>query len=125
MEQWAPYHFLLMLEALRDFRRRNCVLPVGAQQIEGSLMHQEVVAQTPEGRLRAWVESNYTHVPLREKDTGTKLDVLYSAYTAASPPVHQKSLGKIKFAAMLSAVYVGIGPHRNGAGTVSGLYLLR
>jgi hypothetical protein len=28
-----------MLEALRDFRRKNCVLPVGAQQIEGSLMH--------------------------------------------------------------------------------------
>jgi hypothetical protein len=62
MEQWAPYHFLLMLETLRDFRRRNCVLPVGAQQIEGSLMHQEVVAQTPEGRLRAWVESNPWHL---------------------------------------------------------------
>ena len=72
MRAWAPYHFLLMLEALRDFRRRNCVLPVGAQQIEGSLMHQEIVAQTPEGRLRAWVESNYTHVPLREKDTGAR-----------------------------------------------------
>ena len=28
------------LEALRDFRRRNCVLPPGAQHIEGSLMHQ-------------------------------------------------------------------------------------
>jgi phage/plasmid-associated DNA primase len=125
MREWAPYHFLLMLEALRDFRRRNCVLPVGAQQIEGSLMHQEVVAQAPEGRLRSWVEANYMHVPLREKDTGTKLDVLYSAYMAASPPVHQKSLGKIKLAAMLSAVYPGIGPHRNGAGTVSGLYLLR
>jgi hypothetical protein len=84
MEQWAPYHFLLMLEALRDFRRRNCVLPVGAQQIEGSLMHQEVVAQTPEGRLRAWVESNYTHVPLREKDTGTKLvAALFGAYTTS------------------------------------------
>jgi hypothetical protein len=38
MREWAPYHFLLMLEALRDFRRKNCVLPVGAQQIEGSLM---------------------------------------------------------------------------------------
>ena len=48
-------------------------------------------------RLRAWVEANYTHVPLREKDTGTKLDVLYSAYTgytAANPPVHQKPLGE-------------------------------
>ncbi len=30
------------------------------------------MAQTPEGRLRAWVESNYTHVPLREKDTGPR-----------------------------------------------------
>jgi hypothetical protein len=125
MEQWAPYHFLLMLESLRDFRRRNCVLPVGAQQIEGSLMHQEVVAQTPEGRLRAWVESNYTHVPLREKDTGTKLEALYSAYTSASQPVHQKPLGRNKFAQMLSGVYPGIGPHKNAASTVTGLYLLR
>ena len=125
MEQWAPYHFLLMLEALRDFRRRNCVLPVGAQQIEGSLMHQELVAQTPEGRLRAWVESNYTHVPLREKDTGTKLEALFGAYATASPSVHQKILGKIKFAQMMGAVYPGIGPHKNGACTVSGLYLLR
>ncbi len=71
------------------------------------------------------MESNYTHVPLREKDTGTKLDVLYSAYTASSPPVHQKSLGKIKFAQMLSGVYPGIGPHRNSDNTVSGLFLLR
>jgi hypothetical protein len=125
MEQWAPYHFLLMLEALRDFRRRNCVLPVGAQQIEGSLMHQEVVAQTPEGRLRAWVEANYTHVPLREKDTGTKLEALYSAYTSASQPVHQKPLGRNKFAQMLSGVYPGIGPHKNASSTVTGLYLLR
>jgi hypothetical protein len=23
MRAWAPFHFLLMLEALRDFRRRN------------------------------------------------------------------------------------------------------
>jgi len=125
MEQWAPYHFLLMLEALRDFRRRNCVLPVGAQQIEGSLMHQEVVSQTPEGRLRAWVEANYTHVPLREKSSGTKLEALFCAYTSANPPVHQKALGKIKFAQMLSAVYPGIGPHRNSDNTVSGLFLLR
>jgi hypothetical protein len=125
MEQWAPYHFLLMLEALRDFRRRNCVLPIGAQQIEGSLMHQEVVAQTPEGRLRSWAESNYTHVPLREKDTGTKLEALFGAYIAAAPPVHQKLLGKTTFGKMLGAVYPGIGPHKNGQGNVSGLYLLR
>jgi hypothetical protein len=125
MREWAPYHFLLMLDSLRDFRRRNCVLPVGAQQIEGSLMHQEVVAQTPEGKLRAWIEEHYTHVPLREKDTGTKLEALYTAYASSAPPVHQKHIGKTTFGKMLSAVYPGIGPHRNGACTVSGLYLLR
>ena len=125
MATWAPYHFLLMLEALRDFRRRNCVLHPGAQQIEGSFAHQSLVAQTPEGRLRAWVEENYTHVPLREKDTGTKLEALYAAYTSTVPPVHQKALGKIKLAQMLGAMYPGLGPHRNSAGTVSGLYLLR
>ena len=125
MRQWAPYHFLLMLEALRDFRRRNCVLPLGAQQIEGSLMHQAVVAQTPEGKLRAWVEEHYSHVPLREKDTGTKLEALYTAYVSCVPPVHAKVLGKIKFAQLLGVVYIGVGPHRNSAGTASGLYLLR
>ena len=76
-------------------------------------------------RLRSWVESNYTKVPLKEKDTGTKLEVLFSAYASATPPVHVKQLGKIKLAQMLSAVYPGIGPHRNGAGTASGIYLLR
>jgi hypothetical protein len=114
-----------MLEALRDFRRRNCVLPPGAQQIEGSLMHQAVVAQTPEGKLRAWVEEHYEHVPLREKDSGTKLDALYTAYTTAAPPVHAKLLGKILFGKMLNAVFPNIGPHKNSACTVSGIYLLR
>ena len=76
-------------------------------------------------RLRSWVESNYTKVPLKEKDTGTKLEGLFSAYASATPPVHVKQLGKIKLAQMLSAVYPGIGPHRNGAGTASGIYLLR
>jgi hypothetical protein len=123
MEQWAPYHFLLMLEALRDFRRRNCVLPVGAQLIEGSLMHQEAVAQTPEGKLRAWVESSYTHVSLREKDTGTKLEALHSAYVSANPPVHMKMLGKILFANMIKALYAGIGPHKNSGSAL--VYLLR
>jgi hypothetical protein len=124
MRAWAPYHFLLMLEALRDFRRRNCVLPVGAQQIEGSLMHQELVAQTPEGRLRAWVESNYTHVPLREKDTGSKLEALHTAYASAAPPVHQKLLGKTTFGKLLCTVYPGVGPYRGSAGE-TGIFLLR
>ena len=125
MEQWAPYHFLLMLEALRDFRRRSCVLPLGAQQIEGSLMHQEVVAQTPEAKLRAWVEEHYAHVPLREKDTGMKLEALYAAYTTATPAVHTRVLGRNTLAKMLNAVYPSIGPHRNTTNTISGIYLLR
>ena len=124
MRQWAPYHFLLMLEALRDFRRRNCVLPLGAQQIEGSLMHQAVVAQTPEGKLRAWVEEHYSHVPLREKDTGTKLEALYTAYGSCVPPVHAKFLGKIKLGRMLNVVYAHIGPHRTTTGAAE-VYLLR
>ena len=124
MATWAPFHFLLMLEALRDFRRRNCVLPPGAQQIEGSLMHQAVVAQTPEGKLRAWVEDNYSHVPLREKDTGTKLEALYTAYTSCVPPSHQKILGKILFAKLLNVVYPNVGPHKNTSST-GFTYLLR
>ena len=76
-------------------------------------------------RLRSWVESSYTHVPLREKDSGTKLDALFSAYASATLPVHQKVLGRNKFAQLLSAVYPGIGPHKNTSSTVRGLYLLR
>jgi hypothetical protein len=37
--------------------------------------NRAVAQQTPQGKLREWVE-NYTHVSLREKDAGTKLDVL-------------------------------------------------
>ena len=80
---------------------------------------------TPEGKLRAWVEANYTRIPLREKDTGTKLEALYAAYWSSVPPVHSKLLGRNKFAAMLGSVYPGVGPHRNLANTVSGLWLLR
>jgi hypothetical protein len=124
MREWAPFHFLLMLEALRDFRRRNCVLPPGAQQIEGSLMHQAVVAQTPEGKLRAWVEEHYSHVPLREKDSGTKLEALYTAYATTVPSVHAKVLGKILFGKMLNAIFPNIGPHKNTTSTAF-VYLLR
>ena len=124
MKEWVPFHFLLMLEALRDFRRRNCVLPPGAQQIEGSLMHQAVVAQTPEGKLRAWVEENYEHVPLREKDSGMRLEALYTSYTSAQPPVHAKLLGRNTFGKMLNSIYPNIGPHKNSSSTVF-LYLLR
>ncbi len=91
-------------------------------------------SETVQDRLRAWVESKYTHLPLREKDAGpwggaTKLDKLHCEYARSG--VHARPLrplGKIKFAQMLSAVYPGppaIGPHRNSDSTVSGLFLLR
>jgi hypothetical protein len=83
-----------------------------------------VVAQTPECKLRAWVEKNFTHVPLREKDTGTTLEALYSSYTSAVPAVHAKVAGRNTFAKMLESTYVGIGPHRGSDGC-KGIYLLR
>ena len=91
----------------------------------GRLQRLAPTGESAQARLRAWVESKYTHITYREKDTGTKLEVLFSAYAAASPPVHQKPLGRNKFAQMLSAVYPGIGPHKNTTSTVNGLYLLR
>jgi hypothetical protein len=41
------------------------------------------------------VSDGTRNVPLREKDTGTKLEALYAAYAAASPPVHAKVLGQV------------------------------
>ena len=78
----------------------------------------------PEGKLRAWVEGRYTHVPLRDKDTGTKLEALYSAYTATVPPVHTRLLGRNTFGKMLNAICPGVGPYRGSAGE-TGIYLLR
>jgi hypothetical protein len=89
-----------------------------------SLMHQAAVAQTPEGKLHAWVDETYTHVPLREKDTGTKLEVLYAAYATAQPPLHTKVLRKIKFGRMLNDIYTHIGPHRTTTGAAE-VYLIR
>jgi hypothetical protein len=74
--------------------------------------------------LRAWVEENYAHVTLREKNTGTKLDTLYTAYTSMVPPVHTKMLGRNHFAKMIESIYQGVGPHRGENGT-RGIYLLR
>ena len=120
--QWAPYHFLMCLEALREFRKLKFVLPPGAQHIEGSLMHQSAAAQTPEGKLRGWVEQNYTHIA--DKDKGTKLKDLYEAYSTAVPSVHQKTLQKRRFGEMMCSLFPGIGPHTNRAGTIQGLFLL-
>ena len=79
--------------------------------------------QTPHAPLRAWVESTYAHVPLRERDSGIKLGDLFCAYVMAG--VHADPVGKITFAAMVKSLYPGIGPHKNTQHTASGLYLLR
>jgi hypothetical protein len=123
MREWAPYHFLIMVEGLREFRRRGEVLPPGAQTIVGSFAHQALVSQTPQGKLRAWVEGHMEHVPLSEKDLGMKLEELHGEYVRCG--AHPKPLGKTTFAAMLREVYPGIGPHKSSSGAVSGLYLLR
>ena len=121
---WAPPS-LLMLEWLRAFKACEMELPPGDEHTVGSYANRAVALQTPEGKLREWVEDHYVHVPLRERDTGTKLEALYAAYVSTAPPVHATILGKIKFAQLLGVVYTGVGPHRNSAGTASGLYLLR
>ena len=80
---------------------------------------------TPETKIREWVEANYTRISRSEKDAGTKLEALYSAYASAAPPVHVRVLGRNKFAKMLSAVFPNVGPHKSTNGMVGGLYLLR
>ena len=49
-------------------------------------------------------------MPLRENDSGTKLEALYATYASCAPPVHTKVLGRNTFAQMLNAVYTNIGP---------------
>ena len=75
--------------------------------------------------MRAWVEEHYVHVPLHEKDTGTKLEARYAAYATATPAVHTRVLGRNTLAKMLNAVYPSISPHRNTTNTISSIYLLR
>ena len=124
LDEWAPFHMLLMLEWLRAFKESEMELPPGDEHTQGSYANRAVAQQTPQGKLREWVEENYTHVPLSEKDTGTKLDVLYTAYTTCAPPIHVKVLGKILFARMLIEICPNIGPRKNSAGS-SLMYLLR
>ncbi len=73
--------------------------------------------RSPTMGLRLWVEEKYTRVPLHAKDTGTRLEELYSAYTAMAPPVHARPLGKILFAKMIESIYPGIGGHRGKDGS--------
>lgn len=125
LAEWAPVHMLMMLEWLRGFKASGMKLEAGDEHTPGSYANRAVVAQTPEGKLREWVESNYDHVPLKERDTGTKLEALYAAYVAAAPPVHAKALGRNTFAKLLGSIYPNVGPHKNTSHTVSGLFLLR
>lgn len=81
--------------------------------------------ETHEAKLRAWVERNYAHLPLCDKDSGTKLEAIFGAYKSSTPPVHTPLLGKINFAKMLVSIYAGVGPHKNKASTERGIYLLR
>ena len=57
LEEWAPFHMLLMLEWLRAFVACDMELPPGDERTEGSYAHRAVALQTPEGKLREWVEA--------------------------------------------------------------------
>ena len=125
LEEWAPFHLLMMLEWLRAFKACEMSLPPGDEHTEGSYANRAVALQTPEGKLREWIEEHYILIPVCEKDTGIKLEALYGAYTSATPSVHAKILGRNTFAKILGAAYPRIGPHKSTRGTVGGLYLLR
>jgi 4-hydroxythreonine-4-phosphate dehydrogenase len=56
----------MMLEWLRAFKACEMTLPPGDEHTEGSYANRAVALQTPEGKLREWVEDRYSHVPLRE-----------------------------------------------------------
>ena len=60
-----------------------------------------------------------------KRTRGTKLEVLYAAYTTTVPHVHSKLLGRNTFAKALNSAYPNIGPHRNTSNTVTSMYLLR
>jgi hypothetical protein len=114
------------VEEHHGFRRRESARRRGARRAQVTVRElretrsEEQIMHAP---LRAWVESTYAHVPLREKDSGMKLGDLFCAYVMAG--VHAYPVGKITFAAMLKSLYPGIGPYKNVQRTVSGLYLLR
>jgi hypothetical protein len=87
-------------------------------------------------QLAAWVESNYERVPLHERDMGTPLLDLYSAYHAGPPffkfhvtlvPVHVLEFSE--FTRILDSIYENIGhwiEHwRDGQYSYMLLYLLR
>jgi hypothetical protein len=63
LAEWAPFHMLMMLEWLRAFKESGA----GDEHTAGSYANRAVASQTPEGKMRAWVDENYTQVPLKEK----------------------------------------------------------
>jgi hypothetical protein len=111
----APVEPIAPIAPIALARGINERLPLGAVPA--------AARRSPTMGLRLWVEENYAHVTLCEKNTGAKLNTLYTAYTSMVPPVHTRVLGRNHFAKMLESIYPGIGPHRS-AGT-RGIYLLR
>jgi phage/plasmid-associated DNA primase len=98
--EWAPFHFLLMMEWLRDFKAAGLDLPPGDQHTTGSFANRAIASQTPEGKVRAWVEANYTHVT--EPREGTKLRLIYEAYRAHSAA---NTMGRNELALCLKTLY--------------------
>ena len=103
LAEWAPFHFLLMMEWLRDFKAAGLDLPPGDQHTAGSFANKAVASQTPEGKVRSWVEANFTHVS--EARHGTKLKLIYEAYRTHSAA---NTMGRNELAACLKTLYPAI-----------------
>jgi hypothetical protein len=116
--------FSLSEEEVRAFFHAITLVSEPDTQYLAPVQQERPVVIGDADKLRCWVESNYTHVPLNEKDYGTKLDTLYSAYATSADPVHSKMLGKTNFARMLKSIYTNIGPHKDTRSTCF-LYLLK
>ena len=95
-----------------------------AAALSGQRASVRAMGPTDSTALRAWVEQNYAHIEKARKDEGTKLMDLYDAYLTALPTVHRKPLQKGQFGQVLCSLFPGIGPHKNRAGTIQGLFLL-
>ena len=103
LAEWAPFHFLLMMEWLRDFKAAGLDLPPGDQHTAGSFANKAVASQTPEGKVRSWVEANFTHVS--EARHGTKLKLIYELYRTHSAA---NAMGRNELAACLKTLYPAI-----------------
>jgi len=79
------------------------VAPPGDQHTAGSFANKAVASQTPEGKVRSWVEANFTHVS--EARHGTKLKLIYEAYRTHSAA---NTMGRNELAACLKTLYPAI-----------------